>query len=127
MSDDKNIFSDIEQYLNKLDTTEWSGTLRDYIPMVQANQKLAQLAHARVLDMIESAGVEFDEKDKNKQNPKYQFFKKDLFGVDDSIHRIVKYLKAAASGSQVGRRILLLYGPTSSGKSQLASLLKNGI
>jgi len=127
MSDNKNIFLDIEQYFAKIDTKEWSGTLKEYIPMVQANSKLAQLAHARVLDMIEGAGVEFDEKDKNKQNPKYNFFKKDLFGVDDSIRKIVKYLKAAASGSQVGRRILLLYGPTSSGKSQLASLLKNGI
>lgn len=123
----KNIFSDIQEYLSKLDTSEWEGTVKDYIPMVQANSKLAQLAHARVLDMIESAGIEFDDSDKNKQNPKYSFFKKDLFGVDDSIRRVVKYLKAAASGSQVGRRILLLYGPTSSGKSQLASLLKQGM
>jgi serine protein kinase len=124
---DTNIFSDIEQYINRLDTKEWQGTIKDYIAMVQANPKLSQLAHARVLEMIESAGIEFDEKDKNKQNPKYNFFKKDLFGVDDAIRKIVKYLKAAASGSQVGRRILLLYGPTSSGKSQLASLLKNGL
>ncbi|MFA5023370.1 MAG: protein prkA [Patescibacteria group bacterium] len=127
MNESNNIFSDIEKYLEKLDTTEWSGTIKEYIPMVQQNSKLSQLAHARVLEMIESAGVEFEEKDKNKQFPKYNFFKKDLFGVDDALHKIVKYLKAAASGSQVGRRILLLYGPTSSGKSQLASLLKNGL
>lgn len=123
----KDIFSDIAAYDKKLDKTEWSGTLRDYIPMVQDNPKLAQLSHARVLDMIESAGVEFDEKDVNKLNPRYKFFDNDLFGVERPIHKVVKYLKAAASGSQVGRRILLLYGPTSSGKSQLASLLKKGI
>ena len=36
-------------------------------------------------------------------------------------------MRAAAAGSEVGRRILLLYGPTSSGKSQLAILLKKGL
>jgi serine protein kinase len=126
-AENKNIFSDIEAYLGRLDTTEWSGTIKEYIQMVQDSPRLAQLSHARILDMIEGAGVEFDEDDKNKQNPKYAFFKNDLFGVDEAITRVVKYLKAAASGSQVGRRILLLYGPTSSGKSQLASLLKHGL
>jgi serine protein kinase len=77
--------------------------------------------------MIESAGVEYEDGDKGKKCPHYKFFENDLFGVDEGIRRVVSYLKAAASGSQVGRRILLLYGPTSSGKSQLATLLKNGL
>ena len=123
----KDIFSEIAEYNSKLDTTEWNGSFKDYITLVQENPKLAQLAHARVLDMIESAGVYFDENDKNKQNAMYKFFNKDLFGVDEPLRKVVKYLKAAASGSQVGRRILLLYGPTSSGKSQMAALLKSGI
>ena len=89
-TDDKNIFSDIEAYISKLDTTDWQGTIKEYIPLVQANPKLMQLAHARVLDMIESTGVEFAEEDVNKLNPKYAFFKKDLFGVDEAIHRVVK-------------------------------------
>lgn len=123
----KNILTDIRKYERSKDTTSWEGTIEDYIPMVLKNKKLGQLAHARVLDMIESAGVEFDEADVNKTNPKYKFFQQDLFGVDEPIRKVVKYLKAAASGSQVGRRILLLYGPTSSGKSQMATLLKSGI
>jgi serine protein kinase len=117
----------INNYNQRLDTTEWNGTVKDFLPMVQQNPKLGQLSHARVLDMIESAGVNFDEEDKNKLDPKYNFFSDDLFGMDEPIRKIVKYLKAAASGSQVGRRILLLYGPTSSGKSQLATLLKRGL
>lgn len=121
------IFKDIAEFSKNQDTQEWKGTLRDFIPMVQENPKLAQLAHSRVLDMIVSAGVEYDEEDKTQTIPKYKFFNQELFGVDSMIHRVVKYLKAAASGSQVGRRILLLYGPTSSGKSQLATLLKHGL
>jgi len=121
------IFAEIEEYNKGINIESWEGTLREYIPIVQENSKLTQLSHARVLDMIENAGVEYDEDDTIKQFPRYKFFEKDLFGVDDLIRKVVKYLKAAASGSQVGRRILLLYGPTSSGKSQLATLLKQGL
>ena len=121
----KDIFEEIAEYNSHVDTKSWEGSFKDYIPLVQENTKLAQLSHSRVLDMIESAGVDFDEN--NKQNAHYNFFDGDLFGVDEPIRKVVKYLKAAASGSQVGRRILLLYGPTSSGKSQMASLLKSGL
>jgi len=121
------IFADIAEFTKNTNVETWRGTFRDFIPLVQANPKLAQLSHARILDMIESAGTEYDEADKNKQLPTYKFFANDLFGVQEPIRKVVKYLKAAASGSQVGRRILLLYGPTSSGKSQLATLLKNGL
>lgn len=121
------IFSAIEKYNNETQVETWEGTLKDYIELVVNNPKLAQLSHARVLDMIQSAGVEYDKEDKNQQHPRYKFFEKDLFGVDEPIAKVMKYLKAAASGSQVGRRILLMYGPTSSGKSQMATLLKQGL
>lgn len=123
----KDIFADIEEYNKSINMEPWEGTVRDYIGLVQANPKLAQLAHARVLDMVEAAGVEYDKDDKNSQYPHYKFFENDLFGVDEPIRKVMKYLKAAASGSQVGRRILLMYGPTSSGKSQMATLLKQGL
>jgi len=123
----QDIFKDIAEFSRKQDTHEWEGTLEEFIPLVQENPKLAQLAHSRVLDMILSAGVDYDEEDKTQTIPRYKFFNQELFGVDNMIHKVVKYLKAAASGSQVGRRILLLYGPTSSGKSQMATLLKHGL
>jgi len=123
----KNIFKDIEEYSRQIDTKEWNGTVKDYIELVQKNPKLAQLSHSRVLDMIENAGVEYSDGDKSKEFPSYSFFDKDLFGVNEPIRKLVRYLKAAASGSQVGRRILLLYGPTSSGKSQMVTLLKTGL
>lgn len=121
------IFQDITEFAKNTNTEQWEGTVKDFIALAQENKKLTQLSHARILDMIESAGVKYDEDDKNKKSPHYNFFEGDLFGIDDGIRRVVSYLKAAASGSQVGRRILLLYGPTSSGKSQLATLIKNGL
>ena len=43
------------------------------------------------------------------------------------LSRVVDYFKAAAAGSDVGRRLLLLLGPPSGGKSTLAILLKRGL
>lgn len=123
----KDIFADIKKFNSETNTQSWEGTVKDYIPLVQEKAKLSQLAHSRVLDMIEATGISYKDGDKNKQFPFYKFFEQDLFGVDEPIRKVVRYLKAAASGSQVGRRILLLYGPTSSGKSQLVTLIKSGL
>jgi len=78
----KNIFADIEAYSKQKDTEQWNGTVQDYIELVQAQPKLAQLAHSRVLDMIESAGIEYNNHDTAKEFPKYNFFANDLFGID---------------------------------------------
>jgi len=74
--------------------------------------------------MIESHGVS---KCEDTGERSYSFFESDLFGIDDSIKQVMEYLKAAAAGSEVSRRILLMYGPTSSGKSQFAINLKRGL
>ena len=54
-------------------------------------------------------------------------FKRELFGIDEPLSRVVDYFKAAAAGSDVGRRLLLLLGPPSGGKSTMAILLKRGL
>jgi serine protein kinase len=56
-----------------------------------------------------------------------ELFRRELFGVDEPLRRVVDYFKAAAAGSDVGRRLLLLLGPPSGGKSTLAILLKRGL
>lgn len=117
----------IDQCTSGEDLTEWKGTLRSYLPMVVEEPALNELAHSRICRMIESAGVEFDDKDERKKMPYYNFFKKELFGVDHVMAQIMQYFKAAAAGSEVSRRILLLWGPTSSGKSQFAIMLKHGL
>ena len=118
------IISKLKKYTSEKKDKQWSGTLEDYIEILIKNPDLHMGSHKRVLKMIESAGVEVSDDDKLKS---YNFFKNDLFGVENSINDLVAYLRAAAAGSEVGRRILLMYGPTSSGKSQLAILLKRGL
>jgi serine protein kinase len=117
------IFKKIDEHTQKYRVNHWEGTFRDYLPMVLDNPILAQLAHARIYDMVRSYGVDLDE----QGNERFHFFSRELFGIDDALAKVVEYLKAAAMGSDVGKRILMLYGPPSSGKSQLVILLKRGL
>lgn len=124
---DDDILSIIESCTQGEDLTPWSGTLEEYLPMVVENPYLNELAHARIWRMIESEGIKFDDRDDKKKLPLYEFYRKELFGVDHVLSQIMQYFKAAAAGSEVSRRILLLWGPTSSGKSQFAIMLKKGL
>ncbi len=119
-----NLFKSLNDHVSQTSSLQWEGTLKEYIEILAENPGIHMNAHSRMLSMIENAGVEKDE-DGNVE--KYLFFENDLFGIDDSLNEIMSYFKAAATGSEVSRRILLLYGPTSSGKSQLAVLLKKGL
>jgi len=56
-----------------------------------------------------------------------KLFADELFGIDDALARVADYFKAAAAGSEVGRRLLLLLGPPSGGKSTLVIRLKRGL
>lgn len=119
----------IDEHQNTHRVPAWTGTLKEYLPMVLASPHLVRGAHARLYQMIRSKGVTVDEetKESNERKEHYAFFDNDLFGIDESIARVVEYFKAAAVGSDVGKRILLLYGPPSSGKSQLVILMKRGL
>ncbi|HXH11536.1 MAG TPA: protein prkA [Alphaproteobacteria bacterium] len=117
------IFKKLDEHAQQYRVCQWEGTFRDYLPMVLENPKLAQLAHARIYDMVRAYGVDLDE----SGTERYHFFTRELFGIDEALAKVVEYLKAAAMGSDVGKRILMLYGPPSSGKSQLVILLKRGL
>ena len=61
-------------------------------------------------------------------NKKYQFFGEEIFGLEESIERLVEeYFHPAAKRLDVRKRILLLMGPVSGGKSTIVTLLKRGL
>ncbi|MCX7925266.1 MAG: hypothetical protein N2554_05585 [Fimbriimonadales bacterium] len=103
----------------------WEGTFRDYLEIVQKNPKVANLAHARVYDMIVSAGVE----ERGEGQPReYKFFTSELFGMDRTLQQLVEeYFAPAAKRLDVRKRILLLVGPVGGGKSTLVTMLKRGL
>lgn len=102
----------------------WSGTFNDYLRIVKERPWVCQLAHSRIYEMIKDAGVE---KKKDGTNH-YKFFEKELFGLEKTLEKLVEeYFHPAARRLDVRKRILLLMGPVSGGKSTLVHMLKRGL
>ncbi len=120
MSND--IVTNCRKYIENHKTENEVMSFSDYINRVKAKPSLASMAHKRIYEMIRSYGVKVDEETGEE---KYLFFEQQLFGIEDSTKQIMEYFKGAAMGSDVGRRFLLLFGPPSSGKSNLVSMLKD--
>ncbi len=99
----------------------WTGSFHQYLDQVQATPEIAESAHRRLYRMILTAGTK-------TADGSYPFFDDTLFGVNDTIRLLVdEYLRPAALGHEVKKRILLLVGPVSGGKSTLVWLLKRGL
>ncbi|HZG58118.1 PrkA family serine protein kinase [Paenibacillus sp.] len=118
-----NILKRISQYRSEEEQLAWSGTFAEYLNLVRANPHLAMTAHARVYEMIKSAGVETVD----GQN-RYMFFEKEIFGLERALEKLVEeYFHSSARRLDVRKRILLLMGPVSGGKSTIVTLLKKGL
>jgi serine protein kinase len=104
----------------------WEGTLSDFLKDIlpQSPATYIRTSHEYIWDMLLWHGRANEGNDTEKAR---ELFKRELFGVDEPLGRVVDYFKAAAAGSDVGRRLLLLLGPPSGGKSTLAILLKRGL
>jgi len=58
---------------------------------------------------------------------RYKFFEGKIFGTLEPIHDLMKFLKASARRTETGKRILIMVGPVSSGKSTISALIKRGL
>ncbi|MFZ5639930.1 MAG: PrkA family serine protein kinase [Bacillota bacterium] len=117
------IIRQLKEYQLQEKQLAWEGSFSEYIEKVLEKPHIAQHAHARIYNMIKSAGIE--EEDGKK---KYQFFAGELFGIDKTLERLVEeYFHPAARRLDVRKRILLLMGPVSGGKSTIVMMLKKGL
>lgn len=117
------IFERIAAYRAESDSLSWSGTFKQYIEKLAEDPSPAMTAHARVYEMIKSFGIEDEDGRK-----RYKFFEQEIFGLDRAIEKLVEeYFHSAARRLDVRKRILLLMGPVSGGKSTLVTLLKRGL
>ena len=102
----------------------WRGSFADFIEQILPGRAalLTRSAHQYIWDMLRWS---------SQQDPdgklRCGLFADELFGVDEALARVADYFKAAAAGSEVGRRLLLLLGPPSGGKSTLVIRLKRGL
>ncbi|TMV43448.1 PrkA family serine protein kinase [Paenibacillus mesophilus] len=117
------IFKRISEHRREQEKAAWTGTFADYIEIVRQNPNVAKTAHARVYDMIAWHGI----REENGQR-KYKFFEDDMFGLDRTLEKLVEeYFHSAARRLDVRKRILLLMGPVSGGKSTIVAMLKRGL
>ena len=109
----------------------WEGSMREYLALVAENPQIAQSAPARIYDMIASKGTK--EPVVSLRLPHYEdlvlynFFSGEIFGIEESLHDLVRFFRAGANRTETGKRILILVGPVSSGKSTIATLLRSGL
>ncbi|MCL6626865.1 MAG: protein prkA, partial [Alicyclobacillus shizuokensis] len=116
--------SRLNAYRAEEEELRWEGTFLDYLEIVRQNPDVAKTAHNRIYDMIADAGIETDADGRRH----YRFFERELFGLDATIERLVEeYFHAAARRLEVRKRILLLMGPVSGGKSTIVAMLKRGL
>ena len=121
----------IEKARREKKEIRWEGTCLDYLERVKENPAVAQLAPGRIYNMVMQRGTEPVQD--SIQLPDYDdiltylFFKEELFGLEEPLHDIMRFFKAGARRTETGKRILILVGPVSSGKSTIAMLLKHGL
>jgi serine protein kinase len=105
----------------------WQGCFGDFLTNILPAYPaaLARTSHQYIWDMLRWYGRASE--GQSEAERARALFRRELFGVDEPLGRVVDYFKGAAAGSDVGRRLLLLLGPPSGGKSTLAILLKRGL
>ncbi|MEW9675564.1 PrkA family serine protein kinase [Lentibacillus sp. L22] len=117
------ILDKVKRYREEEEQLKWEGTFAEYLEIVRRHPEVAQTAHSRVYNMIKSSGV--TERDGKKM---YHFFGEEIFGLEEAIERLVEeYFHPAAKRLDVRKRILLLMGPVSGGKSTIVTMLKRGL
>ncbi|MBS4210759.1 PrkA family serine protein kinase [Bacillus sp. FJAT-50079] len=117
------IIKKVEQYRLQEDQLRWEGTFYDYLKLLEEKPWIAQSAHSRIYNMIKDAGVE-----EVNGRKKYNFFSHQLFGLEEALEKLVEeYFHPSAKRLDVRKRILLLMGPVSGGKSTLVTMLKRGL
>ncbi|WP_369802561.1 PrkA family serine protein kinase [Sporosarcina sp. P1] len=117
------IIRQLHNYRKEENQLKWEGTFLEYLELIKERKEIAQTAHSRIYEMIKSAGIE--KKDGKKI---YNFFDEELYGLEESIERLVEeYFHPAAKRLDVKKRVLLLMGPVSGGKSTIVTMLKRGL
>jgi serine protein kinase len=117
----------LSDYTKEHKARHWEGTFSTFIEEIlpDSPSRFTRNSHQYIWDMLRWNEPGNDGNNSSELN--YQLFADDLFGIDDALESVTDYFKAASTGSEVGRRLLLLLGPPSGGKSTLVILLKRGL
>ena len=114
---------------------KFTGTLQDYLKLLEADPSIASLAHRRLYNQILSYGMTvLDEGDKrcNKlfdgdRVKVYDYFSSQFFGMERPLEKVMRFLHSAAMKGEESRQVLLLLGPVGAGKSALVEHIKTAL
>ena len=111
---------------------KFSGTLKDYLEIVEKDNTITKLAHKRLYDSIVQEGVtKFSQADERcnklfngEEIKTYDYFQSKFFGMERSLAKIMRFLRSASLRGEESRQVLLLLGPVGAGKSALLEHIK---
>jgi serine protein kinase len=110
-----------EEHRLQADKLHWEGTFADYLEIVRKNPRVADLAHARVYDMIMASGVE-EREGAGPTAPAvrdYKFFDQEIYGLDRTCRTWSRSTSRRPPGRlDIRKRILMLVGPVGRRKSR---------
>lgn len=120
---------DLTAYTTDHRARYWRGTFAEFLEEVLPTnpRRFTRTSHQYVHDMLRWYAKDRSGGNEDHQPTYKQLFLNELFGIDAALDRVVEYFKAASAGSDVGRRLLLLLGPPSGGKSTMVILIKRGL
>lgn len=114
-------------------SAKFQGTFLEYLNILKEDKSSYKLAHERLYDLLIEPGVENIKTEEDARLmriygkeiiKRYEFFKNDFFGIDQTIMKIVRYFHAAAMKGEESRQVLYLVGPVGAGKSSLIEAIK---
>lgn len=120
------LLESLHAYTSEHRARHWEGTFAAFLEEILPNnpELCGRNSHEYIWDMLRWYSKQSNGEDDAQLTT---VFSHELFGIDEALNRVVEYFKAASAGSEVGRRLLLLLGPPSGGKSTLVILLKRGL
>ena len=116
-------------------TKKFSGTLMDYVEMVEKDPSIVKSAHKRLHDAVaEHGSYVMPDSDSRKfkvfdgESIKiHKYFEGEFFGMETVIEKIMSFLSSASHKGEESRQVLLLMGPVGAGKSALTEHIKKAL
>jgi len=131
----KNFLDLIKSQRSEKKEEKFSGTFLEYLEEIQKDPAQVKLAHKRLYETIKDFGMKTVDVDNDEYRDVYNgekirvydYFKKDFFGMESVINKLMRFLKSAAHKGEESRQVLLLMGPVGAGKSALVESIKSSL
>tara|TARA_R110002020_G_scaffold454131_1_gene669409 strand:+ start:4527 stop:6461 length:1935 start_codon:yes stop_codon:yes gene_type:complete len=125
----------IKIHQEKGGTEKFSGTLEQYLQLLESDPNIAVLAHKRLHEQIISHGLTtLDESDHRcnkifdgEEVKVFDYFSSQFFGMERPLEKVMRFLRSASMRGEESRQVLLLLGPVGAGKSALIEHIKGAL